>query len=154
MNHPEFLMKKYFVILLLLLPTARSFSQADGCWRAIQAGNTSLTQHKFDSLVTSYINKSQKKQKLDTADYILLVKISNSIFFNRYGSLKDGCWPEKKKLYQQFSALFGGKSLFDNLTRYLGVCIPNHGMGCYYSRFNLDWGGASPNENSLIRVTN
>jgi hypothetical protein len=158
-------MKQVFVLLILFLMiscqpkikkerVAEVIVQSDGCWRKEQLGTTTLWLKQFDSLVDLYIRKGNNSEKLDTADYVMIVKMDNTLSINRIGPQKENCWPEKNKLYMQFDSLAFGRKFFDSLTKYLGTCIPNFGMGCHYSKFNLDWGGGGPNSNSLIRVIN
>jgi hypothetical protein len=152
----------FILVALFLLISCRSkikkqyvaevIVQSDGCWKKEQLGTTTLWLKQFDSLVDHYIDKLKNKKILDTADYVMLVKMDNTIGFNRREFSKEDCWVEKNKLYLQFDSLVFRS--FDSLTKYLGTCIPNFGMGCHYSKFFLDWGGAGPNSNSLIRVVN
>ena len=141
------------IIVFLLLLNLNAWCQSNtNCWSKGQTGNTVMELKKFDSLVTHYTRLLQQHKKMDTADYIIVIKLNNTIIFNRKGSSQKGCWPESNESYNKLLDAMSGRLFFDNLTKYLGLCIPNRGMGCYFQKYDLDYGGGGPNDNSMIQV--
>jgi hypothetical protein len=143
---------KLFISLAFIIFSATCFAQTNNyaCWRSSQRGSITLTVGHFDTLINIFSKRLAEHDSITNFDYVVIVKLSNTLFVNRENA-KD-CWPEKNTAYKKFSELCNGKYFFDQLTKHLGTCIPNKGMGCYFERFKLHWGGSVPDEKSIFQV--
>jgi hypothetical protein len=145
-------MKTFCLTVIMVVLNYAATAQVNGCWRdtGLQRGSVTYAQKQFDDQVLLYLNKNEQHLALDTADYVLIVKLSNSISFNRWRS--KNCLDQE--LYEQFDSVFSDMSRYNKVISYLGTCIPNKGLGCYFEKFKLDWGGNHPNELSMFKVIN
>jgi hypothetical protein len=153
-------MKSFCIaVIVMFSSTARAQEpKMSGCWdTTVQKGSVAYTQTQFDEMVLQILNKAEQHLDLDTADYILIVKLSNSISFNWWRHvIGKKCQEQENELYNRFDSTFGlsGVSIVETLDRYLGTDVPNRGMGCHFIKYNLDFGGSFPNETSLFKVSN
>jgi hypothetical protein len=154
-------MKTFFIVIVMMIFNCTARAQEpkmSGCWdTTAQQGSITYTQKQFDDMVLQILNKAEQHLDLDTADYILIVKLSNSISFNWWRHAIDKkCHEQENELYERFDSTFGlsGVSIVETLDRYLGTDVPNRGLGCHFIKYNLDYGGSFPNETSLFKVIN
>lgn len=148
-------MRYFQFILIFSLITTDVFSQASECWDKKQRGNTEMSQKQFDSLVVVYIKKLNSDDiAMLKMDYVMVVKLDNTIFFNRSEQAISKCESKKDQLYVQLSAICRRDSFFDAVNKSLGPNRETKNGNYHFSKYNLDWAGSSPNENSLIRIKN
>ena len=76
------------------------------------------------------------KAPITTEDAIMLVRLSNTLYLSER---------ELTKKDKDFLALMWGQELVERLKAALGEAVINKGMGYYFPKHDLHWGGAGGN---------
>lgn len=91
-----------------------------------------LTTAEFEKKVEASTNALRSDGPLAVADAIDIVRLSNTFFLlDRKLTKRD----------EAFARLLWRKQTSDRLTHALGDSIPNPGMGLYFKKYDLHWGG-------------
>ena len=119
-----------FLMLLCSLISIASFAS-----EGVTSIGGRLTRAEFQKRVDSCITILRRSDPLTVEEAVLLVRVANTLY------LLDG---EKTKKEVEFGGLMRF-SVADRLENALGESIPNHGMGLYYKKHDLHYGGAPGN---------
>lgn len=122
-------------IILVLLSAARALAAGEDTLR-----KTYISRQVFDSYVDSGLAIMTKNDQLNVDDFIFAIRVDNTIFEHSQ------MWQVER--YKRFQMMLSSKHE-KNLVRIFSPTI-NRGMGFYIKKYNLDWGGAAPNDNSLF----
>lgn len=124
-------------ILFVSLSAVRALATGEDTLR-----KTYVSRQVFDSYVDSGLVIMNKYDVLDTSDFIFVIRIDNTIFKHH------DMWEiERYRCFQKMLFSKHGK----NIDKVFFTTL-NRGMGFYIKKYNLDWGGAAPNDNSLFYI--
>lgn len=129
--------------LLLLLSTVATMA-AFAADTVVDSEENPIAAADFEEKIEAGIVVLRQTAPLSVEDAIMLVRVSNTLF------LMDG---KKAKREEEFGKLMWGRALVERLAQALGESIPNRGMGLFFKRHDLHWGGASGNIRDRDRYT-
>ena len=115
-------------------PSTPLVVKADASPRHDDAQTNHLTAAEFEEKLDASIAAVTRNGPLGTEDAIMLVRVSNTVF------LRGG---EKTKREKELEGLMG--TCAPRLMEALGDSIPNRGMGLFFRKHDLQWGGAPGN---------
>jgi hypothetical protein len=100
----------------------------------VDSGN--ITPAEFGKKINAGVAVLGAKGPISTEDAIMLVRLSNTLL------LSDGQPTEREK---EFGKLMWGQELVERLKAALGTAEINTGMGHYFPKHDLHWGGSGGN---------
>jgi hypothetical protein len=114
---------------------------AVGCFardQSVLANTCCLSRTEFHKAIDACTALIAKKEPFSVDDATIIVRVDNTLYMHPPD-------PEMEKESEAFSKLIHGREVALRLIQALGEWIPNHGMGIYFKKVDLEWGGASDN---------
>jgi len=100
------------------------------------ADSSNITIADYEKMIDVGAAVLRGKAPIITQDAIMLVRLSNTLFLSER---------ELTKKEKEFLELMRGQELVERLRAALGEAVINRGMGFYFPKHDLHWGGAGGN---------